>query len=126
MSQPPKKKSTQNLKKSLFLFTTLLVKACSAFDASDTNDHHSVRHQGGAVNTQLNSTFYLGKTYEYAYDKTYWTIGLVRFFNSTLNDKTDVFCQTSYIFLENEWAGSEEHPMIFKIDPVSIFRGFWL
>jgi hypothetical protein len=78
-----------------------------------------VRHPGGAINSLLNTTFYLGKTYEYAYDKWYWTIGMVRFFNSTFNETTDVFCSTTYVFFDNEWAGSTEHPLIFKIDPVS-------
>lgn len=98
---------------------TILIPTAYSFEAAYSDSKHKVRHSGGAVNTLVNTSFYLGKTYEYAYDKWYWTIGMIRFFNSTLNETTDVFTQTSYIFFENEWAGSREHPMIFKIDPVS-------
>lgn len=97
-----------------------IINMVNTFDAIGGDSvKRRIRRPGGAVNTLLNTTFYLGKTYEYAYNKYYWTIGMVRFFNSTLNNETDIFTKTSYIFFENEWAGSKEHPMIFKIDPVS-------
>ena len=83
----------------------------------DSNPKRFYKRPNGAVNTHINNTFYLGRSYEYAYDKWYWTIGIVRFYNSTFRNNTDIFAQTNYIFFEDEWPGSKEYNIIFRIDP---------
>ena len=111
--------------KSTISIVSLLFTQIYSFVTIEPNSKQIVKYPGGTVNIFLNTSFYLGKTYEYAYDKYYWTIGMVRFYNSTFNKTSEIFAQTTYIFLENEWAGSKEDPLIFKIDPVSFFKNIF-
>lgn len=72
-------------------------------------------------NKLLNETYYLGTAYEYAYDKTYWTIAIIKYYNSTFNGTSDVFVQTSYTFFNDWWAGSSTNQIMFKLNPVNYF-----
>lgn len=101
----------------VLLVIAAAVSQALAFEAVELNPKRKYRNSNGAVNAHINNTFYLGRSYEYAYDKTYWTIAIVRFYNSTLANVTDIFVQTNYIFFEDEWPGSKEYNIIFRIDP---------
>lgn len=70
-------------------------------------------------NTLLNTTYYVGTSYEYSYDETYWTVASIKYYNSSFNGTWDIFVQTSYQFYKHWWAGSDTNSIVFRIDPVS-------
>lgn len=71
---------------------TSLVSYILSFEALDQNQKgKKYQKPNGANSVYLNNTFYLGRSYEYEYDKWYWTIAIVRFYNSTLDGKSDLF-----------------------------------
>lgn len=72
------------------------------------------------INKLINTTYFLGTAYEYAYDETYWTLATIKFYNTSFNGTSDLFAQTSYSFYKHWWAGSDINQIVFKIDPVNI------
>ena len=94
--------------KTLFILTSFLF--------ISTNCQSSSRYTSQNL---INTTFYLGRSYEPAYDKSYWTICRVKYFNTTTANITRVFLETSYTFFDNEWAGSATNSLTFDLNPVS-------
>lgn len=85
---------------------------------SSTAIAQEYRMMRGTRHKLINTTYYLGKAYEYAYNDYYWTMACIKYYNSTFNQTSAVFAQTGYYFFKNEWAGSEVFSVVFKIDPV--------
>ena len=67
----------------------------------------------------VNKTYYVGYSYERAYNEQYWTICTMRCFASHFKGKTRKGCHTTYKFLDKPWAGSKDHDLKFTLNPVS-------
>lgn len=92
-----------------------IVLLCTLISTTITQDYSLIK---GTRHKLINTTYYLGRSYEYAYDQYYWTMACIKYYNSTYNQTSAVFVQTGYYFYKNDWAGSEVFTVIFKIDPV--------
>ena len=91
----------------------------SAFVMNFEQQQHLVAPEPKTINSLTKKLFYVGQATDLSYNKTYWSLAILKFYNSSYKLSTETFIETTYLILKDKWPSSYKKSLNFHINAVN-------